>query len=89
MAKENGGPAFPGEKDYRFGQSNDCNEGMTLRDYFAANAMAGVLQTCTTDEGAKMLERVVGAPYEPPNGLKWMAARAYQLADAMLAERSK
>jgi hypothetical protein len=42
---KDGGPAFPGEKNVRFGQSNDCNEGMTLRDYFAAKAMQSLIVT--------------------------------------------
>lgn len=43
MNTNNGGPAFPGEKAERFGQSNDYSEGMTLRDYFAAKAMAALI----------------------------------------------
>lgn len=38
MSTNDGGPAFPGEKSVRFGQASDCNEGMTLRDYFAIRA---------------------------------------------------
>ena len=41
--KYSGGPAFPGEMAQRFGQPNDCNEGMTLRDYFAAAALTGLV----------------------------------------------
>ena len=39
MQRNNGGAEFPGEHSIRFGQTNDCNEGMTLRDYFAAKAL--------------------------------------------------
>lgn len=39
---KNGGAAFPGEKNERFGQANDCNEGMTLRDYFAVRAPVNI-----------------------------------------------
>ncbi len=41
MSTENGGPAFPvteAENQYR-----RTSEGMTLRDYFAAKAMQGLL----------------------------------------------
>lgn len=46
MSKKDGGPAFPapdlGKQD--FGQRG-AYPGMTLRDYFAAKAMAGVAST--------------------------------------------
>ena len=48
---------------------------MTLRDYFAAKAMAGILQEPRSDDE---FIRQAG-----------VALLAYQLADAMLAERSK
>ena len=48
--------------------------GMTLRDYFAAKAMQGRLAGCMNQDGdSSNLE----------------AAICYQIADAMLAERSK
>ena len=59
-----GGPAFPGET---WG-----SKGMSLRDYFAGQALALVIT-----EGLR-LDQVQG-----------MATRAYQIADAMLAERQK
>lgn len=48
-------------------------EGMTLRDYFAARAMSGILTTPTEGE----LDPTV------------LASMAYEYADAMLAERQK
>ena len=44
-----GGPAFPGF-DYidQYGKKNP--EGMTLRDYFAAKAMQGVVHRSVVDE---------------------------------------
>lgn len=62
---DTGGPAFP-VTDY-------CDEkpsGMTLRDYFAGQALAGLLHT-------------------PPFDAETNARIAYQVADAMLAERAK
>lgn len=38
MDKQNGGPAFPTEFN-----SMDYNQGMTLRDWFAGQALAGLL----------------------------------------------
>lgn len=42
-AKDNGGPAFPvPEHEYSRGLTIGQQEGMTLRDYFAAKAMQGM-----------------------------------------------
>jgi hypothetical protein len=37
--KDNGGPAFPSMRDMRHNPDFDHEEGMTLRDYFAAKVM--------------------------------------------------
>lgn len=68
-----GGPAFPGEKAMRFGQTNDCNEGMTLRDYFAAKAMQGI--TSHPDTWGRLVPEI--------------AAVSYEIADALLAARGR
>ncbi len=72
MNKETGGPAFPGV-DYanQFGKRNP--EGMTLRDYFAAKAMQGML--AENGGGAATNDAVA----------EW----AYHLADEMLKAREK
>lgn len=76
MSKENGGPAFP------FGQTSEHNgqlvngwgsEGMTLRDYFAAKALQGLLAHPTLVASDQFM----------------MARDAYEVADAMLKERAK
>lgn len=63
-------PAFPGKW-------NECgnggNEGMTLRDYFAAKAM----------------QAFCGAEYNSKLDCAHWAKHAYMMADAMLAERVK
>lgn len=70
--KDVGGPAFPldltVDGDHRWGY------GMTLRDYFAAKAMQGLLSRMGND---KMNVHDV------------LAQRTYQIADAMLEERKK
>ena len=67
------GPAFPSvETDPVMGSRSEL--GMTLRDYFAAKAMAAMLS----------LEDV-----HLNNGESEVAVWAYQQADAMLAEREK
>ena len=74
MSKINdGGPAFPTDSEGQNGPNSFHYGGMTLRDYFAAKAMAGEasnngLDGYDADETARM---------------------AYELADAMLAARSK
>jgi hypothetical protein len=65
--KDTGGPAFPHS---RLGSDAD---GMTLRDYFAAKAMQGLLSARNP-----MLTKIAD-----------IVEGAYAMADAMLAERSK
>ncbi len=48
MSKDTGGPAFPSE---RFKE-----EGMTLRDYFAAKAMQGLLACDWVDENTDIAQ---------------------------------
>ena len=77
MSKDNGGPAFPfGQTDSESGQlvNGWGAEGMTLRDYFAAKAIAGI---CAHRDSWGLTS---------PHAL---AALAYNIADAMLAERAK
>lgn len=83
MSKDTGGPAFPaGEwQETRNGNSVYVgNEGMSLRDYFAAAALQGWLAS-------------FGPQHDHPTsvslGAKRQAQMAYEIADAMLAERSK
>ena len=73
MQINDGGPAFPvplsaGESYSQHGPA----DGMTLRDYFAAKAMQGLV--ASNDEGAG--DRVADVP-----------EYAYQIADAMIAAR--
>ncbi len=71
MSKPDGGPAFPRE-DYQ-GDNAPGQSGMSLRDYFAAAAMSGLLSW--TPEGDSKIQDC--------------AWDAYRYADAMLAEREK
>ncbi|CAM2167922.1 conserved hypothetical protein [Burkholderia latens] len=85
-----GGPAFPCHTNPRPGTLNEAPQGMTLRDYFAAKALTGLLAEpisegvapssihCTPNfdaEGAQPGDRI--------------AAAAYALADAMLRARGE
>lgn len=69
MSKDKtGGQAFP-----TVGSQYSHEEGMTLRDYFAAKAMQGF---CAN-------------PNARPTSDVHLAESAYKMADAMLAEREK
>lgn len=64
-----GGPAFPCNPDAIY----DCDRGMSLRDYFAAKAMHGLIAAVPPVRGIPLSAKV--------------SERAYQFADAMLAAR--
>lgn len=73
--REDGGPAFPTEPNTQPGTFK--HSGMSLRDYFAAQALVGLIPFIGVWEGG--------------SDKLWDAAtaeRAYALADAMLAARS-
>lgn len=77
--KPTGGPAFPTEVSE--GVATRVESGMTLRDYFAAQAMSARMialgaHTHRTDDEESRCDADT-------------AAAAYRKADAMLAERSK
>lgn len=74
MSKEDGGPAFPViEFDQQTGQSFAQHMGMTLRDYLAAKALAGMLAGESDANGLWKAEDC--------------AFRAYRIAEAMLKAR--
>jgi hypothetical protein len=70
-ARDDGGPAFPQNS------LSSQNRGMTLRDWFAGQALAGIL-------GGGFADTI---PHDDLNGGRDAAAFAYQYADAMIAER--
>lgn len=72
MSKDNSGPAFPSENPAEF------VSGMSLRDYFAAKAMAACISNMNGSLG-------VGYAVNNEN----LAMASYAIADAMLAERSQ
>lgn len=55
--------------------------GMSMRDYFAAAALTGLLSS--------NLKEVIAIGTKEPNDNKRLAQASYSLADAMLAERAK
>jgi hypothetical protein len=74
-----GGPAFPlpshTRKWDRAKQEFLQDEGMTLRDYFAAKAMQGMLAN------PKLQEQILKV------GQSWIEESAWKVADAMLKAR--
>ena len=85
MSRATGGPAFPRPHSQRYADEQyRAQDGMTLRDYFAAKALSGLmandafLARCRED-GAR----------ENIGFDALVATGAYLMADAMLAERDK
>lgn len=80
MSKETGGQAFPQQKWEYDGQNNVLQyqeDGLTIRDYFAAKALQGMITT----SGAPALSGFDG--FE-----EIMAKAAYKVADEMLKARN-
>ena len=76
-AKELGNEkAFP-----LIGEGMGANQGMTMREYFAAKAMQGLLSIYDNNEQNPTV------PNE--SNVKYMAALSVKAADALLAELSK
>lgn len=75
---KDGGPAFPVVSGMHVGcLKGECcrvSEGLSLRDWFAGQALVGLLANETTGKEIAPVDCVEGA---------------YVLADAMLAERAK
>ncbi|HHZ7075544.1 TPA: hypothetical protein ACWLWR_000324 [Morganella morganii] len=76
MTDKTGGAAFPASGHP--GKQHLSQEGMTLRDYFAAKAMQGIITTAA----APILTSLAGLDDD-------IAKTAYELADAMLRAREK
>ncbi|HCT5877729.1 TPA: hypothetical protein OT180_000710 [Morganella morganii] len=75
MTDKTGGSAFPMIGSVAYNSDWSIDPGMTLRDYFAAKAMQGLL----SDPDAGMLDDDMS---------RW-AMLSYKMADAMLRAREK
>lgn len=84
MSKEDGGPAFPtgGAETHRDGSLMRVSfeNGMTLRDYFAAKAIRECMRRHS-------VTRVTGDAITTHTDSVAAAREAYYIADAMLAAR--
>lgn len=80
--RNDGGPAFP--RPQAETSIGGCMEqdGMSLRDYFAGQAMAKLIALAVDDQHFSNDERGMEA-------CALIAEASYKMADAMLAERSK
>jgi len=80
MSNDRSGPAFPvstsAPEGHQDGPSTWQFPGMSLRDYFAAQAIPAVIDVCREDV------RQDGVPY-----VTYCADMAYAVADAMLKAR--
>lgn len=86
--REDGGPAFPAPKSslmrdharepHRFTHDIKSEGGMSLRDWFAGQALAGMLALGSTPGGIPFKAGGWDYPFA-----------AFKIADDMLAERSK
>lgn len=86
MSKNDGGSAFPHEEQMDSFTSKiiQCSQGLSIRDYFAAKAMQGML---SNDE---MISRYGACAKE--NNISpdiVLATAAYGISDAMISERAK
>lgn len=78
LKKESGMYAFP------FTAGSVMCPGMSLRDYFAAKAIAGMLSSHQFTDAAAFV-----GEFEGKSTAEKVAELAYQTADAMLVERAK
>lgn len=80
MDKDTGGRAFPTTPEHTERFSGSGGPGMTLRDWFAGQALNGLLANKTNMEIAAGAEKDLGGV---------ISSWAYEFADAMLKERAK
>lgn len=92
--KKDGGAAFPrpagwnGLNSIDEHSGNDAEEGMSLRDYFAAKAMHAELNTAGALEGPR--DALVEAATKAGRSVEdQIAFNSYELADAMLRGRGR
>ena len=86
--KKDGGPAFPAYADLgsreNYASGKTVEQGMSLRDYFAAKAMQALTQSEQFLREASEWRKIDGEDVEDA-----IAGSAYDLADAMLKAREQ
>lgn len=73
---DDGGPAFPSNGS----MGEVCQEGMSLRDYFAGQALMGLLNNSEARIESDLSDRT---------NAEILSSNYYFMADAMIAQRSK
>ena len=76
MNHDNSGPAFPSNRDMRLNADWDYEPGMSLRDYFAAKAMQGLMDRDWSHMDGNDSDLIT----------TWSVS-SYAIADAMLKAR--
>ncbi len=86
-----GGPAFPSEQghtpDLEWNQTFE--RGMTLRDWFAGQALSGILADPNTHVGFTDETTGSGWSNDPRKFITEVSESAYEHADAMIAARNQ
>lgn len=79
MSNDTGGPAFP----YSYATPNEFRfqSGMTLRDWFAGQALAGIAVNLSNDNIQELADGIKGGNI--------ITEAAYAIADSMISKRSK
>lgn len=90
--KNDGGPAFPIPDDGTWADPQTCKvfvpyRGMSLRDWFAGQALAGMCVGLVGELRENGTSTISAYAHGPCN--KVLAERAYAIADSMLKERSR
>ena len=85
---QDGGPAYPAtlHTEDNNGTHYEDHPGMTLRDWFAGQALGGIVHHWGE---IHLYLKHNGAAHDATSIRKFMAGAAYAQADAMLAERNK
>lgn len=79
-------PAFPFVVQGSAAFDTSVDQGMSLRDYFAGQAVTGILANSeNVAAGAEPTNSAISSDGFPA----WLALSAYRVADAMLAHRAK
>lgn len=76
-----GGPAFPTDNEKQVGHQTWHYEGMTLRDYFAAAALTGVMEMISKGSHQP-------SPADKSGGASFIARSTYEIADEMIRARA-
>lgn len=84
---KDGGPAFPYPAN-QYGAHDRC-DGMSLRDWFAGQALPGLLNAAGPNLTPDGCEGIPADKVTQDDFCRHFAKLSYRYADAMLAERDK